>query len=293
MVGAIAGDDQFVRGPAYPVLGSSEGVAELNDDVLRGRWYYHKTLWAVSPGYRGLLIRGVRLDRRDPVRFHLGGAPSAEIRWPPQPGGARVWRYAPTATLLPGPGCFAFQIDGLRFSKVITFAAGLTPPAAVRLPPLPPDALRMCRRVQARSPLPTLCPRRLPQATTGWPGANPPELVAEIARAFRLRGRGTAPAGVSFTYSAPVEPTSGPDWRKLLWHNRPRCFLHFEVFWQPEPRELPPGVRPAVLAGKRGLFRSAGSHGLGSGGYWWDNHVWFFWRERYRLRRDSAPFRRS
>lgn len=31
------------------------------------------------------------------------------------------WRYYPTTTLLPGSGCYAFQVDGTGFSDVIVF----------------------------------------------------------------------------------------------------------------------------------------------------------------------------
>jgi len=32
-------------------------------------------------------------------------------------------RYGPSVTILPGPGCYAFQVDGSNFSKVIVFEA--------------------------------------------------------------------------------------------------------------------------------------------------------------------------
>jgi hypothetical protein len=33
------------------------------------------------------------------------------------------WSYGPSLTILPGPGCFAFQVDGTNFSSVIVFEA--------------------------------------------------------------------------------------------------------------------------------------------------------------------------
>jgi len=35
------------------------------------------------------------------------------------------WRYGPSVTILPGPGCYAFQVDGTTFSEVIVFEAVL------------------------------------------------------------------------------------------------------------------------------------------------------------------------
>jgi hypothetical protein len=101
-VGATLG-----RGPAYPVL----------VDVHAGT---NKTLWAVRPSYRGpLLIRGGRLDGHGVLRF------SGRLRrlwwrglWPEE---RRQWRYGVSATLVPSPGCYGFQVDGSSFSERIFF----------------------------------------------------------------------------------------------------------------------------------------------------------------------------
>jgi hypothetical protein len=109
-------------GPAYPVLGSPGGVAALADDIQREGRYAHKTLWAISPRYRGpVLIRGRRLDGRKAKALHFGllSRPQPELRLPPGAG----WRYAPSTTLLPGPGCYAFRVDGHGFRQRIVFTA--------------------------------------------------------------------------------------------------------------------------------------------------------------------------
>jgi hypothetical protein len=105
-VGATLG-----RGPAYPVL----------VDVHAGA---NKTLWAVRPSYVGpLLIRGRRLDGHGVLRFWPGRLRRMWWRgvWPEE---RRRWRYGATATLVPSPGCYAFQVDGASFSERIFFAAG-------------------------------------------------------------------------------------------------------------------------------------------------------------------------
>jgi hypothetical protein len=33
------------------------------------------------------------------------------------------WRYGPSFTIVPGPDCYAFQVDGTSFSKVFVFEA--------------------------------------------------------------------------------------------------------------------------------------------------------------------------
>jgi hypothetical protein len=96
-------------------------------------WYLQKTLWAISPRYQGpVLIRGRRIDRPGRVRFG-GDAPTARKSvqestpsFPMTADSAPEWRYYPTTTLLPGPGCYAFQVDGTGFSHVIVFRASTT-----------------------------------------------------------------------------------------------------------------------------------------------------------------------
>ena len=109
-------------GPAYVNLGSPGGLAFLGDDLRVGGLRAHKTLWGVSPRYRGaLLIRGRRLDGRGVVRFGPRRARSWwRGLWPEQ---RRRWRYGGADTLLPGAGCYAFQVDGTSFSERIFFVA--------------------------------------------------------------------------------------------------------------------------------------------------------------------------
>jgi hypothetical protein len=104
-VGATLG-----RGPAYPVLVGAHAGA-------------NKTLWAVAPRYRGaLLIRGRRLDGRGVLRFWPGRKPRMWWRgfWHEE---RPQWRYGASTTLVPGPGCYAFQVDGRSFSERIFFVA--------------------------------------------------------------------------------------------------------------------------------------------------------------------------
>jgi hypothetical protein len=124
------------RGPAYPTIGSRTGVAYIgphSDTAHIGDWYFRKTIWTVDAKYQGpLLLRGRRIDRAGPLRFQAYGPPSlarshAELRWPARwPTENRTasgWRQLPGATVLRGPGCYAFQADGLTFTTVIVFQA--------------------------------------------------------------------------------------------------------------------------------------------------------------------------
>jgi hypothetical protein len=88
-------------------------------------WYGQKTPWLISKEYDGpLLVRGGRIDRRGQVRFALGyGDHLRELYWeagadqslPPNPD----YRFLASATLVRTRGCYAFQVDGESFSRVI------------------------------------------------------------------------------------------------------------------------------------------------------------------------------
>jgi hypothetical protein len=128
-------------GPAYPVLGMEEappapgGVVPLYENERRGGVYSHKTLWAVSRDVESnLVVRGASLRTGAPLMFVVGKlAPERRADGPryetvdhldlTEPGGE--WGYAVTATLLPGPGCYAFQVSGKGVNDWIVFSAAL------------------------------------------------------------------------------------------------------------------------------------------------------------------------
>ncbi len=117
-------------GPAYPVLGfegnhvppSPKALVPLYADERKGTAYWHKTLWAVDPSYDGpVLIRGVGIDPPRAIRFAFDERHLRELEFPAQDSDS--WRYGPSFTVIPGSGCYAFQVDGITFSKVIVFEA--------------------------------------------------------------------------------------------------------------------------------------------------------------------------
>ena len=116
------------RGPVYPV-GYPDGVlfVERNED---GGWPGTKVLWFVHERYRGpVLLRGRRVDARDTLRFGQGPRPASELRiargesvsWTGQQPGSRG---KPSSVRVRGPGCYAVQIDGTSFSRVVVFSVG-------------------------------------------------------------------------------------------------------------------------------------------------------------------------
>ena len=72
----------------------------------------------MHPRYAGrVLVRGRRLDGPGLVRFGRGLVPALELR---MPAGRRE---QPSFTRLRSPGCYAYQVDGRTFSRVVIFRA--------------------------------------------------------------------------------------------------------------------------------------------------------------------------
>lgn len=122
-------------GPAYPVLGmtvappAALGVVNLDDDVRRGSLYLHKTLWAISPLARGeITVRATSLSSSAAVGFFNGPDPNTAtaLRAAVQPAlrlprSSGRWAYTVTSTVLPGPGCYVFDLSGPHVKQRIVF----------------------------------------------------------------------------------------------------------------------------------------------------------------------------
>jgi hypothetical protein len=152
-------------------------------------------------------------------------------------------------------------------------------PPGPRLFSVTPAVISACRRMQAGVRFTIYCPQRLPRATRGWPpGHQPAKLHVEVYGKPHHWSY-AQPYGLDFSYSAPVEPAPGSWWRRHLWLNQPRFFLHFNVF-RVGGIDLPPRsqLQRAVLGGRRGWLKRAAGYGLSGQSFWWPNHTWFFWR---------------
>lgn len=107
--------------PAAPP--SPRGVASLNDDTQEHGVYFHKTLWAISRrAPSDVLIRARGYHDRQRVNFFDGQAQHRTLRLPKP---SDPWGYAVTTTLLPGPGCYAFDVTGRGLKQQIVFEATL------------------------------------------------------------------------------------------------------------------------------------------------------------------------
>jgi hypothetical protein len=116
----------FGNGPVYPVFGSSD--ASIEPVAIDGS-FRSKVLWVGSPSYQGpVLIRGVQLDGSGVVEFATEGSGStSELRLlvagATSEGEEPGWREWPSYTVVPGSGCYGYQVEGTTFGVVIVFAA--------------------------------------------------------------------------------------------------------------------------------------------------------------------------
>jgi len=114
------------RGPVYPVLTwptlSFSLLAKPQQIWYPSEWSGQKTLWIARPGFRGrVLIRGRELGGINIVGFGPKRIPAGELHL--QIARDRQWSSLATYTRLRAPGCYAFQIDGPTFSRVVVFRA--------------------------------------------------------------------------------------------------------------------------------------------------------------------------
>lgn len=113
------------RGPVYfmSVGGEPAGSVGIGESRRDSRgWRGQKAPWIADPRYRGpILIRGARIDAPGPMRFARGTGD--HLRAIHQRRGVSVqpngWRAWPALLLVRAPGCYALQVDGLSFSRVI------------------------------------------------------------------------------------------------------------------------------------------------------------------------------
>jgi hypothetical protein len=129
----IPGLPAWGPGPAYPTsLGDGPTPIfsyfdQLDPASVYGtEWGGQKALWLIQPGNFGhILIRGKQLDGPNQLRFEDGvpAFTSEEALHPSPELQIRFGGDHPAATRIRAPGCYAYQIDAVRFSYDIVFEA--------------------------------------------------------------------------------------------------------------------------------------------------------------------------
>lgn len=151
-------------GPVYPLALTDHGTVYY--DLAPDRNPQGAVVdWIAAPGIHGpVLVRGARLDGAGTLGFGVGDFPELEIPAfaEAEPLGATGWTTLETdLTVIPGPGCYAYQVDGPTFSTVVVFAAR----------PVPELIATLHRPLR----LPTVatgaaCPTTPPRAVASWVG---------------------------------------------------------------------------------------------------------------------------
>ena len=117
--------DQFAPalgpGPAYPAGFDDQSTLRFGGAVFPPPWTGQKTLWIVAPTYRGpILIRGHQIGGNWWVGFDgFEAQPWSELRI----RGTGKWLGYASYTRVRAEGCYAYQVDGTSFSRVIVFRA--------------------------------------------------------------------------------------------------------------------------------------------------------------------------
>ena len=118
-------------GPAYPILNGAYldfywPPLSSQPDFYGTGWSGNKVMWVVASRYSGrVLVRGRQIDGPHGLRFDAPMTRERKLQGPT--GDGRVRRY-PGYTRVQAPGCYAYQIDGANFSRVIVFKARVIPP---------------------------------------------------------------------------------------------------------------------------------------------------------------------
>jgi hypothetical protein len=130
----IFGTSGIGPGPVYPGLGATSGLLNATKDTQYGSaWQGQKVFWYIASSYRGrVLIRGKRIDGPGWLGFNGARVPRDELRiepydtvsWSGQP---RYSRGIPSGVRARASGCYAAQIDGTAFSRVVVFTIDLAP----------------------------------------------------------------------------------------------------------------------------------------------------------------------
>ena len=129
-----AGGYWYGRGPVYFALSwkssdVQEATFSLNPIPFDGVLYRAKTPWVADAKYSGpILVRGRRLDSHEVLELAIDG----ERNWGPDLNNwirprdvESAWWFGPSSMFIPGPGCYAVQIDTAESTDVVVFEATL------------------------------------------------------------------------------------------------------------------------------------------------------------------------
>ncbi len=203
---AMAGD-----GPLHPLTSAGSGGTVYYDSPSAAGPQGVVVTWVAAPGVTGpALVRGRRLDGAGALAF--GRDEYAELQLTPYGtaspvGSAGYVALESDLTVIPAPGCYAYQIDTATSTSVVVFAAQPASALAkvlrqrpLRLPTLAPGAT---------------CPTGSPRPVASWVG---PAIGAGPVYSI---GYGPGPAAI-LRFGGTTE-SGGWYLEKILWLAAPRA----------------------------------------------------------------------
>jgi len=114
----------------YLSLAGRDGAVSLEPGPApRDGWYTMKNIWIIDGSYEGpLLIRGGRVDGEDPLQLAWNPTTPMQQALQIDPSSPSLqtnpttgWRSVPMAAYVRSPGCYAYQLDGIGFTRFIVF----------------------------------------------------------------------------------------------------------------------------------------------------------------------------
>jgi hypothetical protein len=92
-------------------------------------WYAIKDIWIVDGSYGGpVLIRGGQANGEEPIELAWNPTTPMQEALLIDPGSPSLqtssttgWRTVPMGAFVRGPGCYAYQLDGVGFTRFIVF----------------------------------------------------------------------------------------------------------------------------------------------------------------------------
>jgi hypothetical protein len=116
-------------GPIYALMGEMTGGSlkysqSHNQSHYKNGWAHSKVLWMAKPAVTGtVLIRGQQIDgpidSPQWIGFGDGDVPDFALHW--EIASEAGWANLPSDVRIPGPGCYAYQVDAQGRSEVIVF----------------------------------------------------------------------------------------------------------------------------------------------------------------------------
>jgi hypothetical protein len=117
------------RGPVYAITPSRAQFA-VDPTIRNGDGLFPlKVLWVAEPGFaQAVLVRGKATANDERIMFSGPFGDELRLDWAKTRAPTGEWLESPSYTLVPGSGCYFWQLDYSDGSDVIPFAVSILSP---------------------------------------------------------------------------------------------------------------------------------------------------------------------